>query len=497
MPTWADRYPFLTSAGKKKMRERYEACLPSISSGLNIPLADLQAAKQLGCGNYGCTFLVPGLVVDRSVLKVTSDNLEAHVVQLLTEWGEDKPEGIVHYGGIWQLGDCSTAGKKLRQFCYKRAMTREEREKVGAHPRGYLTDEDFKKTECLPGPRPVWLIQREELPDVHSHFKGRLKTKVTGEYWKAPDKDKPESLQDFLYLLNSWARSRAFDWGLPGFRQNIPHYNEDPVREAAEKFHGVALMDALDWLMERSIAYFDFQKIVNLGWREGTGLVIRDIGFASTEMNSEEDPKRLNGYGEDPEGSLEIVTADNFPDEPFGYGDISAQLDVNRDEILQRFKAAAARVWGDNAVFSTQFFVASEEPRTQDNGLPVYAAIMHSDGCKPRASGRHLIQRCSGYKLLVSDRLLLQPDDMIEKVLLHEAIHMGHWKHTQEFREVAREVGAAVSGSAAEAGQNVIKVQKKVGARYQTVKTFEDEDEATTWAKEQIKSEGGSWRLLM
>jgi ribosomal protein S18 acetylase RimI-like enzyme len=284
VPTWDDRFPFLSSAGKKQMQKRLEACYPSISKSLGLSMEQLQSAKPLGCGNFGCTMLVDGLPSEKSVLKATSDNLEAHVVQLLTEWGEDKPKGIVNYEGIWQLGDCSVL-PKMRPFEFADEAARKEARKY------YPERKPQKHTYRGPGGpyRPVWLIQREELPDVNSHFKGRIKL-----------------LQAFLFEVYRWAKNRAIDLGAPGASMVRSGFTMDwdAIVKKADAFSGFALIEALDWLMERQIGYYDFQKLANLGWRDGTGLVIRDIGFASTEMQSEKDPAALNGFAGEFSGSV-------------------------------------------------------------------------------------------------------------------------------------------------------------------------------------------------
>ena len=272
MPTWDDRLPFLSSSGRETMLRRYRACQAPIARTLGVSEEQLARAKLLGCGNYGCTFLVEGLPSGRNVIKVTSDNLEAHTIQLLTEWDEKKPEGIVGYHGVWRLGKCSVL-PRMRPFVYKRREMYS-----GWRPQ---TTWIYYKGPGAPY-RPIWVVQREELPDV----KGPVRALGVG----------PKKLQEILYVLQTWARNRARDWGAPGaVGQAMSRISDDEMSERLRPVRGEALMEALDWLMERHIGFYDFTKITNLGWREGTGLVIRDIGFASTEMGSAEDPSVLEG----------------------------------------------------------------------------------------------------------------------------------------------------------------------------------------------------------
>ena len=274
MPSSYDRFPFLSASGKKQIEKRFIACWPAVNQTLGIPAEDLINARRLGCGNYGCTYLIPNLPPEKSVLKITTDNLEAHVVNLLTSWGEDKPDGIVHYEGIWQFGQCSVL-PKMRPFVYK------------AYDR--MRQLSIKYYTGLGAPyRPLWLIQREELPDVPKDVQKLLRAQWAGHGRGT----------DVLYHLSRWAHEYAMMAGCypgsPGV-PSITYKIEDEVLPRLKDVGGEALMEALKWLYEREIAFFDFQKIANLGWREGTGLVIRDIGFAANTSMGAEDITRLGG----------------------------------------------------------------------------------------------------------------------------------------------------------------------------------------------------------
>lgn len=269
MPTWNERFPFLSSAAKLQLDKRFRACLPAVTQAFGWTPEQAEALQPLGCGNYGCTYLVPGAPQDRAVVKVTTDNLEAHTVNLLLGWGEEKPEGIVHYHGIWQLGQCSVL-PKMRAFEYKKHTSPSWDPKVQTvHYRG-------------PGApyRPVWVISREELPDAWAELQRRGV--------------KQGMLREKLNNLWRYATGYAYQASAPGgIESHSRGIDYDAVAEMLAPVHGVALLEAITWLIERSIGFYDFQKIVNLGWREGTGLVIRDIGFASTQMLADEDPATL------------------------------------------------------------------------------------------------------------------------------------------------------------------------------------------------------------
>ena len=265
MPTWDNRLPFLTAAGKTQIRSRYDACRPNVSRELRIPAESLANAKMLGCGNYGCTYLVEGLPSGRNVIKITTDNLEAHVVNMFVSYPNDPtPPGIVHYEGIWLLGRCSVL-PKMRPFMYKPAR---------------LTAYPVKWTGEGAPYRPVWLIQREELPDIGPALKrlGISQKKV----------------KDAIFNLYKYTRHLLYDRGIMRTGSPYGRVDYDQLEQQLAVVHGLALLEAIDWLAERQIAFLDFQKLANLGWREGTGLVIRDIGFSSNDTDLEP-PIVING----------------------------------------------------------------------------------------------------------------------------------------------------------------------------------------------------------
>jgi len=287
MPTVMDRLPFLGTSGREQLARRVAACAPAIAQGFGLSESWLQDARKLGCGNFGCAYLLSGVPADRAVLKFTSDNLEAHTVALLRSWGERKPDGIVKYGRIYLLGNCAVL-PRARPFVYKHPHTKQQ-----VRWRG-------------PGApyRPVWAIEREELPDVAAALKAA--------------RIKKSELTSWLYTVHRWAQDLAVDYigRRPYFRGFYDESDRARTRdklfdadgepsEETRRMGGAELLHTIEWLLERQIAFFDFVKIANLGWREGTGLVIRDIGYASTELDFEDEdaPGRLGGVLSAPNGS--------------------------------------------------------------------------------------------------------------------------------------------------------------------------------------------------
>lgn len=43
------------------------------------------------------------------------------------------------------------------------------------------------------------------------------------------------------------------------------------------------------------MVWLDMRKVINLGWREGTGLVIRDVGFTESGRDSLDEIESVGG----------------------------------------------------------------------------------------------------------------------------------------------------------------------------------------------------------
>lgn len=260
---WDQRLPFLSTAAKRKMLTRFAACGRPVAGALGIPFEHLKAAEVLGCGHYGCTLRIPTLPRYKNVLKVTGDNLEANIVGLLTGGHlETPPPGIARYTGVWLLGQCSISPwvGRVSRLEYKQ----------------YIKDtygNPGRRTVYYQGPgaphRPIWVLQREELENVQPAL----------NQWAGK---KMGALRQALRVLKLWAARRAEEFGAPGGFGVSDSSTYDEIQRTMSNVHGVALLEAVDWLVRSGVGFYDFEKVANLGWRPGTGLVIRDIGFAAT-----------------------------------------------------------------------------------------------------------------------------------------------------------------------------------------------------------------------
>lgn len=163
---------------------------------------------------------------------------------------------------------------------------------------------------------------------------------------------------------------------------------------------------------------------------------------------------------------------------------------MTRAKVFEVFKDAVGVVWS-NADFVLPHL--SFDETLWPSGECLAALVFEGN---PRAIGTSILRRAPRYILLMSPKLLTMNPEAIWKIMVHEAVHIGHRGHGGEFRKLVRQFGGAVSGTAVE--NPVVMVQTKVGLRYQTVRKFEDEREAELWARAQQRAQPGTrWRLMM
>lgn len=182
---------------------------------------------------------------------------------------------------------------------------------------------------------------------------------------------------------------------------------------------------------------------------------------------------------------------------------------VSREELLRRFQDIAAMVWRwpqnpEHRTWNVRLVLAQDPAAEQAYSKKgVYAALRHTPRPAAWASGRHLVHPSGNgvYQLIVTPELQLLDDDSIEKVLIHEAVHIGYPRHDASFRAVVKECGGVFTGSALEDGYKIRVERKDPGkARYVVAKEFDDEKEAVAWGRAEARSGkypvGTRWRMV-
>lgn len=149
---------------------------------------------------------------------------------------------------------------------------------------------------------------------------------------------------------------------------------------------------------------------------------------------------------------------------------------------FERAKVLGPTVWKNWDFVKDQFFWSPVEPTEK-----VMAAL--SVKGKTTAIDRSVLQRAERYTLLVSHRSMdLKPEDL-DKVLLHELVHMGYGGHGADFVKVCREVGGAVGSDAVTGGkEGVWFEQRQANGRYKDASpTFKTKPEAMAWFNDPVQ----------
>ena len=165
---------------------------------------------------------------------------------------------------------------------------------------------------------------------------------------------------------------------------------------------------------------------------------------------------------------------------------------MTREAAFLVFAEAARRIWSNADTALRRTSLADGPPANRAVGASLRAVPRPA-----RAIGDLLVVPGGvRFELHLADRLLALDAATIRAVLAHEAIHFGVPNHGADFRRLARLHGASISEAGGTDGR--VRVQEKVGQRYQTVADFGTEDEARAWAREQARAEPGSrWRLSL
>lgn len=239
--TWEDRASFLDPAARRRVNERFMSCGHAIEKAFGLPSGTLSRSKKLGCGYYGCAYLLKGSPRSRAVVKVTSDPLEANAVENLLKLkrkqkGGKMPAGLLRLHAVRELGKCAVKGRDTRT---------------------------------------LWAVWREELDDSWPEVKKR------GIRYKDFD--------ERLETLVSYLEARA------GQSAEFLAPDREEVKELMTPIEGLELLRACEWLIEHGLFALDVVKPDNIGWRAGTGLVIRDIGATEAEKDLRKNIQRVGG----------------------------------------------------------------------------------------------------------------------------------------------------------------------------------------------------------
>lgn len=158
------------------------------------------------------------------------------------------------------------------------------------------------------------------------------------------------------------------------------------------------------------------------------------------------------------------------------------------DDVTLAFRAALNTVWGESAA-NVCFFAVTDPPPNHG----VLAALRY-DTHVARSRGRVLLAHASNHMLTLAPVLLEKPDDIIQRFLLHEAIHVGRPRHDAGFKKIAEEVGAILTEQELE---GVFKVERQLEKkrRFRAVYTTQDKEDALEFARSK-KAGAGRYRIV-
>lgn len=155
-------------------------------------------------------------------------------------------------------------------------------------------------------------------------------------------------------------------------------------------------------------------------------------------------------------------------------------------EVLPKFRRAAGEVWRNWDTVEKQVVLRCEPKTKQTENL---ASLSRSARCKPMAIEDELARTCKEYVLQITPRLGTLSENQLERILRHEALHIGYPSHSKEFLDMATKVGASYSESSLD--ENVIKVQRKEGRFYKTFHTEKTPSEAEAYGRQYAREHRG------
>jgi hypothetical protein len=154
------------------------------------------------------------------------------------------------------------------------------------------------------------------------------------------------------------------------------------------------------------------------------------------------------------------------------------------ENVLPRFREIIKSIWGESAAKELEIKCEPKigMERSTDAGL---AGIRYPPNCKPVAIDDSLLRYCIPYTLLISPKFSEISKEKQDKVLKHEALHLGYPGHGKEFLRIASKHGAPFSEYSLNSCK--ISIQVKSNGRYKEIMCSSDYDDAVEKAKEYKK----------
>ncbi len=158
-----------------------------------------------------------------------------------------------------------------------------------------------------------------------------------------------------------------------------------------------------------------------------------------------------------------------------------------RLETFSRFLFLGPSVWTNWNDLKDRCVLGFDSPRAAGAKETALACIFFRGttsraNSKPKATGRTVYRPMPNYELLLTTQLMNEyTGKALDKILLHELVHLGYAGHGPDFKAVCEEVGGVLYGAAANGTPGVHVEQKQPNGRFKRVKTFSTESEALKW----------------
>lgn len=153
-------------------------------------------------------------------------------------------------------------------------------------------------------------------------------------------------------------------------------------------------------------------------------------------------------------------------------------------QVVSLFKGDMLKVWGGSVAthgLHDKIVYHFEPPKSK-----TLMAVVYKRKPLPKAIGKHLIMSSPYYRVYVNPLLLLEPKDIIKKIVTHEVIHLGYPYHDKHFSYMCQQFGTNPSLNSIKGGN--VKVQEKKGSRYVDIgKAFDTFEDAEKWARGEIR----------
>ena len=156
--------------------------------------------------------------------------------------------------------------------------------------------------------------------------------------------------------------------------------------------------------------------------------------------------------------------------------------------IQKDFMKWAETIWGDSRHLLDQ--IKTGKVKILFNEDPKNRAVM-SVICNPRDIRRFrsiVLSFAPKYTVVYHPRILDEDRETYEKIVKHEVLHLGLTKHDKAFRQMAKKWDTAPTQQMIKKGRAELQVRIKP-RKYQTIKTFDDPDEAVMYAKYMLSDE--------